>query len=356
MKEKVNRVVIVGGAGYLGSTLCAHLVSLGYEVVSVDAHWFGDDALRSLHGYRGFSNHKVDVPHFDGVLPLLRGCEAVIWVAGLVGDPACAIDVEFTYNCNYHSTLTLANMCKRLGVPRFVFASSCSVYGCSSSDVTRLNEESPTCPLSYYAKDKLACEKALQAMADDSFHPTILRLATLFGWSSRMRFDLVVNVLTAKACKGETLEIAGGGQRRPFLHVKDAAAAFASVLSSDVAITSNGIFNVGADSNNHRILDIADHIFSAIPSARMKCFSEAVDLRDYHVDFSKIAGSVGFTPRLSVPDGITEIQQKLSESAGINIAEPIYVNEKRTRQLITETWGNSYRQPVPVGGTVSSAA
>jgi nucleoside-diphosphate-sugar epimerase len=356
MKEKVNRVVIVGGAGYLGSTLCAHLVSLGYEVASIDTHWFGDDALRPLHAHPGFSSQKVDVPHSDRVLPLLRGCEAVIWVAGLVGDPACEIDVEFTYNCNYHSTLTLANICKHLGIRRFVFASSCSVYGRSNSEVANLNEESATCPLSYYAKDKLACEKALQAMADDSFHPTILRLATLFGWSNRMRFDLVVNVLTAKACRGETLQITGGGQRRPFLHVKDAAVAFANVLSSDLAITSNGIFNVGAGSNNHRILDIADFICSAIPSARMECFSEAVDLRDYHVDFSKIARTVGFRARFSVADGITEMQQKLSETNGINIADPLYVNEKRTRQLITETWRNNYRPASPVAGAVSSAA
>jgi nucleoside-diphosphate-sugar epimerase len=356
MREKVNRVVIVGGAGYLGSTLCAHLVSLGYEVASIDTHWFGEDALRPLHGHPAFSSQKVDVPHSEGVLPLLRGCEAVIWVAGLVGDPACEIDVEFTYNCNYHSTLTLANICKQLGICRFIFASSCSVYGRSNSDVAKLNEESATCPLSYYAKDKLACEKALVGMADDSFHPTILRLATLFGWSNRMRFDLVVNVLTAKAFRGETLEITGGGQRRPFLHVKDAAAAFANVLSSDVAVTSNGIFNVGADSNNHRILDIADFIVSAIPSARMKCLSEAVDLRDYHVDFSKILRTIGFRPRFSVADGITEIQQKLSQANGINIADPLYVNEKRTRQLITETWTNVYRPASPVAGAVITAA
>jgi nucleoside-diphosphate-sugar epimerase len=171
-----------------------------------------------------------------------------------------------------------------------------------------------------------------------------------------MRFDLVVNVLTAKACRGETLEITGGGQRRPFLHVKDAAAAFTSLLSSDITVTSNNIFNVGADANNHRILDIADLIFSAIPSARMKCFSDAVDLRDYHVDFSKIARTVGFIPRFSVADGITEIQQKLSETNGINITDPLYVNEKRTRQLITETWRNSDRQPSLVAGAVTSPA
>jgi nucleoside-diphosphate-sugar epimerase len=356
MENNINRVVVVGGAGYLGSTLCAHLLSLGYEVASIDAHWFGDDALRPLRGHPGFSSQKVDVPHSDKVLPLLRGCEAVIWVAGLVGDPACAIDVDFTYTCNYHSTLTLADICKRLGICRFIFASSCSVYGRSNSEVVNLSEESATCPLSYYAEDKLACEKALQGMADDSFHPTILRLATLFGWSNRMRFDLVLNVLTARACRAETLEITGGGQRRPFLHVKDAAAAFANVLSSDVSLISNGIFNVGADSNNHRILDIADLIFSAIPSARMKFFSEAIDLRDYNVDFSKIARTLGFRPMFSVAEGITEIQQKLSEANGINIADSLYINEKRTRQLITEIWRNNYRPPSTVAGSLGSAA
>ena len=111
-----------------------------------------------------------------------------------------------------------------------------------------------------------------------------------------MRFDLVVNVLTARACKGETLEIRGGRQRRPFLHVKDAAAAFATVLSSDMSLISSRVFNVGSDANNHRIIDIADLVYSAIPSARVKFLSDAVDLRDYDVDFSKIARTLGFEP------------------------------------------------------------
>ena len=356
MADTVKRVAVVGGAGYLGSILCAHLVSLGLEVASIDAHWFGDDALRPLHGHPSFSSKEIDVFRANEILPLLRGCEAVIWVAGLVGDPACDLDVEFTYNCNYHSALTLAHICKWLGIGRFVFASSCSVYGRSSSEVAHLTEASATCPLSCYAQDKLACEKALRAMADDSFHPTILRLATLFGWSNRMRFDLVVNVLTARACRGETLEINGGGQRRPFLHIRDAAAAFATVLASDIPIITNKIFNVGADANNYRIKDIADLVLSIIPSASAKFLSEAGDRRDYDVDFSKIAHVLGFEAVFSVAEGIIEIQKRLAEANGVNIADPLYSNEKRTRQLISGTWRRDLRPRLTTAGSTGYAA
>jgi nucleoside-diphosphate-sugar epimerase len=355
MAEQMKRVAVIGGAGYLGSTLCAHLVSQGIQVVSIDALWFGDDALRPLRNHPYFSSVKIDVPHGDEVLPHLLGCDAVIWVAGLVGDPACDLDIGFTYSCNYRSVLTLAHICKWLGIHRFIFASSCSVYGKSSSEAVHLNEDSATCPLSFYAQDKLACEKALRGMADDCFHPSILRLATLFGWSNRMRFDLVVNVLTARACREEMLEICGGGQRRPFLHVKDAARAFATVLTSDPSLVSSEIFNVGSDSNNHRIGDIADLVLASIPGVRVKFMSESVDLRDYDVDFSKIAKILSYKAEFTVAQGIAEIQQKLSEANGIDIADPVYVNVKRTHQLINESLKNG-RQLQSMAELVGSAA
>lgn len=355
MAKPIKRVAVVGGAGYLGSTLCTHLLNLGYEVASIDTHWFGDAALRPLRGNPCFSSEQIDALHSDEVLPLLSGCQALIWVAGLVGDPACDIDAGFTYGCNYRSALTIAGICKWLGIGRFIFASSCSVYG-QSNDIVHLNEGSATSPLSFYARDKLVCEKALRTMGDDSFHPTILRLATLFGWSNRMRFDLVVNVLTAKACKGETLEICGGGQRRPFLHVKDAARAFASVLSSDVSLISNNIFNVGADTNNHRIMDIADFVCTAIPSARVNFLPNTIDLRDYDVDFSKIAQTLGYKAEFSVPEGVAEIRERMSEANGINIADSVYINEKMTRQLINKIWSNGHRSQSRVPAFVGSAA
>jgi nucleoside-diphosphate-sugar epimerase len=354
--DRINRVAVVGGAGYLGSVLCAHLLKLGCEVLSIDTHWFGDSALRCLDGHPGFKSRRVEVLRSDELLPLLRRCNAAIWVAGLVGDPACDIDVGFTYSCNYHSTLTLAHVCRWLGISRFIFASSCSVYGRSNPNVSHLTEESPTSPLSCYAQDKLACERALRAMRDESFHPTILRLSTLFGWSNRMRFDLVVNLLTARACRGEVLEIHGGGQRRPFLHVEDAAAAFATVLFSDLSLVSNTIYNVGTDTNNHCILDVAELVYSAIPSARMKLIPDAIDQRDYNVDFSKITRTIGFEATMTVAQGISQIQSKLAEANGINISDALYSNEKRTRELVGETWKREQWHQATTSGPVGSAA
>jgi nucleoside-diphosphate-sugar epimerase len=355
MAQTIARVAVIGGAGYLGSTLCTHLLNLGYEVASIDTHWFGNDALTPLRGHPCFNSEQIDALHSDDVLPFLKGCQAVIWVAGLVGDPACDLDASFTYGCNYRSTLTMAGICKWLGIGRFIFASSCSVYG-RSNDVMHLNEQSATNPLSFYAQDKLVCEKALRTMADDSFHPTILRLATLFGWSNRMRFDLVVNVLTARACKGETLEICGGGQRRPFLHVQDAARAFASVLSSDLSLVTNSTFNVGADMNNHRIIDIAEFVCTEIPSARVNFVPNTTDMRDYDVDFSKIAQTLGYKTEFSVPRGIAEIRERMSKANGINIADSLYINEKMTRQVIGKMWANGHRVQAPAPGLVGSAA
>jgi nucleoside-diphosphate-sugar epimerase len=355
MSNEIKRVAVVGGAGYLGSTLCFHLLQIGYEVISIDAHWFGDEALSSIRANPSFTSRQVDALHSDDVLPLLRGCNAVVWVAGLVGDPACDLDAGFTYGCNYRSALTLAEICKWLGIERFIFASSCSVYG-QSNETAHLTEESPTNPLSFYARDKLVCERALRAMADETFRPTILRLSTLFGWSNRMRFDLVVNVLTARACKGEILEICGGSQRRPFLHVKDAARAFATVLSGDPGLVTNEIFNVGTDANNHRIIDIANFVCSEIPDTEVMFLATGVDRRDYDVDFSKITRSLSFKTEFSVPQGIAEIREKLSHANGINIADSLYINEKTTRRLISEIRLNGKRSGSLIPGLIGSAA
>jgi nucleoside-diphosphate-sugar epimerase len=140
------------------------------------------------------------------------------------------------------------------------------------------------------------------------------------------------------------------------LHVRDAAAAFATVVSSNLSLVSNAIFNVGADANNHRIIDIADLVCSALPSARLRFSSEVVDQRDYDVDFSKIAQLLGFKANFSVADGVTEMCHKMTEANGINIADALYSNEKRTRQLISETWKNGFRPQLTVVGAAGTAA
>ena len=336
MRKHTRRVAVVGGAGYLGSILCEHLIMQGLDVCSFDAHWFGENSLRPLRGHPRFKAWTIDARNTDEMEPLLRGCDAVVALGGIVGDGACHFDIAFTRSCNYRATVDLARLCRRIAIPRFVFASSCSVYGRSGSAAGRLTEQSATHPVSYYAQDKLECEVALRGMAGAKFHPTILRFATLFGWSRRMRFDLVVNLLTAKACGGQLLQIYGGRQRRPFLHVRDCAAAIMDVLNVDLRLVSNAVFNVGSNDNNHEIIDIAAFVRRTVPSASVDIIDGVIDQRDYDVDFTKFAVTIGFRKMRSVLDGIEEIRHALGSGKIHQIDDPIYVNEKRVRQLVCE--------------------
>ncbi|WP_010598215.1 SDR family oxidoreductase [Rickettsiella massiliensis] len=221
----------------------------------------------------------------------LHGADAVINLGGIVGDPACNLDLEFTSHCNYKSTVASAKICKELRISRYIFASSCSVYG--KTEVAKASEEALAFPLSYYAKDKLECEQSIQLLAGENFYPTILRLGTLFGWSYRMRFDLVLNLLVAHAYLNGTIDVYGGSQWRPFLHVMDAAHAFILVLKASPSIVSNQIFNVGSNSNNYQITNIATFISQSIPTKiNLMDDKDKSDNRDYQVDFSKIKNSL----------------------------------------------------------------
>ncbi|MEM7151409.1 MAG: SDR family oxidoreductase [Myxococcota bacterium] len=343
----MTKVTVVGGAGYLGSSLCTHLLEMGHEVTAIDAQWFGEQSLEHLRQSPRFHSHCVDVRRIDEVMPLLHGQDAIICISGLVGDPACKIDTAFTYSCNYLASVTLAMMAKRLGIGRFIFASSCSVYGRSALGPDLLSETSATNPLSYYAQDKLDTEHALYELADESFHPTILRLPTLFGWSYRMRFDLVVNLFAAQACRGNKIQVIGGTQRRPFLHVRDAAAAFAQVLETDVDLVSGEVFNVGDEQHNLRIVDLVDVIREVIPEVRAEVVTSAVDPRDYQVDFQKIKSAMGYTCSVSMTDGIAEITKMLRNSAIADIKSPSFVNEARTRELIEGSNSESVSRTSP---------
>lgn len=322
MNPKKIKVAVFGGAGYLGSELCHYLVNLGYQVICIDYFWFGEKALAHLARYPNFMSYKVDNWNDDRLSSILSGMEAVINLAGVVGDPACELNPKFTRHCNYETTKLLAELTKKLKIPRFIFASSCSVYGQSNSD--KLNEESEVSPLSLYAKDKLESEAFIRELSDSTFHPSILRLSTLFGWSQRMRFDLVVNLLTARACNGKLLHIYGGQQWRPFLHVRDAAVAFEKVLSADLFKVTNQIFNVGSHDNNLRIIDIARLISDHI-SSKIELEVEKTDKRDYQVDFSKISNVLNFKCDFTFTDAIIEIERNI-RSKLIDFMDPLYNN------------------------------
>lgn len=299
------RVLVVGGAGFVGSVLVRDLLERGYAVSVLDAFMYGDDGLMQLYGKDRLRVVQGDIRDVESVVRAMRDADAVVHLGGLVGDPACALDEQVTLDINLHATRTLAWVARGLGVARFVFASSCSIYGASDGI---LDEHSPLAPVSVYAQSKCDSEQLLLDLSDETFAPCVLRFGTLYGVSSRPRFDLVVNLLTAKAVTDGRITVFGGGQWRPFLHVRDAALAVVRALESDVALIRGEVFNVGSDSDNHTLAEMAALVAEQVPGAEVELHDAAEVEANYRVSFAKIRDRLGFAPERSLGQGIAEIR------------------------------------------------
>ncbi len=304
VSDQPKHVLVLGGAGYIGSILIRQLLDAGYHVRLVDSLMYGDRAIRALYSHPQFEFVKGDFRHIETVVRSLAGMDAVIHLGAIVGDPACAIDADFSTEINLIATRMLAEACKGYGIRRFIFASTCSVYGASNET---LDERSALNPVSLYAQTKIDSEQILLRMADATFAPTILRFATIYGLSPRPRFDLVVNVLTAKAVREGKITIFGGDQWRPFVHVADAARSLRLALEAPLASVGGEVFNVGSDEQNYTINQIGDLIQALIPSAEVIQQGADVDKRNYRVSFAKIKRVLNFTPLHTVADGVHEI-------------------------------------------------
>jgi nucleoside-diphosphate-sugar epimerase len=255
----------------------------------------------------------------------MRDVDAVIHLGGIVGDPACAIDEELTIDINLMATRMIAEVAKGSGVGHFIFASTCSVYGASDE---MLDERSELNPVSLYARSKIASEKVLQKMADERFAPVILRFGTIYGLSGRMRFDLVINLLTAKAVIDQEITIYGGDQWRPFLHVEDAARSLSLVLDAPQDLVRNQIFNVGSNEQNYTIREIGEMIQQVVPSARLVHKGNDLDRRNYWVSFNKIRNTLGFTPKWTVEQGIEQVLQAIQSGKVGDYRDAMYSNVK----------------------------
>lgn len=309
-------ILVTGGAGYLGAVLCGELLRRGHRVRCLDTLMYGRESVQPLLESPGFRLLETSIADAASLPPAVSGCEAVIHLAGLADDRSCAAQPELARAVNVGAALHLAELCRDLGIHRFVNASSCSVYGDGGDEF--LSETSPVRPVSLYARCKLEVERALNAMASGDFVPVHLRQATLFGFSPRMRFDLVVNAMTRDALAGGLLTVRGGGRQwRPFLHVADAAEALATAAEAEDAVVRGEVFNVGCNRANHRILEIAQLVQSELPGVRLALPVEEPDRRSYRVDFHKVQG-LGWSPRRTVRDGVVELSRALhvSRAAG----------------------------------------
>jgi nucleoside-diphosphate-sugar epimerase len=304
------RVAVTGGAGYLGALTAAELRAAGHEVRVLDALIHGQREVAEQLAAEGVELIEGDVRDGTKRQELLDGADALVHLAAIVGDPACASDPELAAAVNLDASRALFAEAHRSGVGRTVFASTCSNYGRMSDPSTPIDEDGVLAPVSLYAEHKVEIEKMLLG---SDIGAVCLRFATLYGVAPRMRFDLTVNEFTRELWAGRKLEVFGELFWRPYVHVADAARAIVLALEAPEEAVAGQVFNVGDTEENYRKLDLVEIISERIPSGEISYVHRDEDPRDYKVGFEKIRATLGFEPRMRVPNGVEEIAACLDE-------------------------------------------
>lgn len=299
----MKRILLTGNEGYIGCVLAEKLLEMGYEVAGLDSGIFKDAHFVSKKSKPARQIYK-DIR--DVEITDLSGIDAVMHLAGLSNDPVGDVDPEITRQINFEASVKLAKLAKSAGVKRFLFSSSCSMYGVSNEEF--VTEKSSLNPQTPYARAKAMAEEEISKLADGKFCPIFLRNSTVFGVSPRMRLDLVVQNLVAHGYLNGTIVILSDGLPwRPLIHINDVAEAFCFLLEAPKEQVINQAFNIGKKENNVQIKTVAEMVKSVVPGTKIEIKNEnPSDARSYKVDFSKIY-SLGFNPQLSVMDGVKEI-------------------------------------------------
>jgi nucleoside-diphosphate-sugar epimerase len=303
----MSKVMVTGAGGYIGTQLVRDLVKAGHEVTAVDRFFFGKEPLSEFVGNNKVTIKQKDIRDLDE--NDFKGHDAVCDLACLSNDPAGEIDPQLTYQINRDGRIHVAKTAKKAGVPKYIISSSCSVYG--KGEEPQLSETSKTNPISVYAKSTLEAEQENLSIADSNFSVTALRNATVFGLSTRMRFDLVVNLMTLSAFQKSRIIVMGGGlQWRPLVHVSDVSAAFIKVVGALYSTVNQQIFNVGLD--NFQIRNLAYIVKESLPlQVEIEVAPDDADKRDYNVIFTKAKSILNFEAKVTVSKGISEIYEAL---------------------------------------------
>jgi nucleoside-diphosphate-sugar epimerase len=320
-------VLVTGGAGYVGSTLVPALLAEGHRVRVLDALLHGGDSLLGVWSHPGFEFRRGDIRDHQVVRDALDRVEAVVHLAAIVGDPACARDPRLATEVNLEASLGLLHAIRETGVRRFIFASTCSNYGRMKDPTQLVDESSELAPVSLYAETKVAVERATLALAQEhGTCATAVRLATVFGVSPRMRFDLTVNEFTAEMVLTNRLRVFGEQFWRPYVHVRDAARAIVQLLARPEAEVRGEVFNVGATDQNYQKQQLVELIRPYAPEAVVEYVHKAEDPRDYRVSFSRLHDRLGFRTTRTVADGIREVVALVRSGAVSDYTEARYRN------------------------------
>lgn len=298
-----QRVLVTGHRGYIGTRLVPLLTAAGHQVVGMDTDLFAGCDL----GEPAPSPPSMSVDVRDATPAHLEGFDAVVHLAGISNDPLGDLNPDCTVDVNHRGTVAVARAAKAAGVRRFVQASTCSLYGAQGDDV--LDESAAFAPVTVYGESKIAAEQALRELADDDFSPILLRNATVYGVSPRLRGDLVVNNLVGHAVTtGRVYLKSDGSPWRPLLHVEDAARAVLAVLHAPLDDVHDRAFNVGRTQENYRIREVAEIVEAAVPGSTIT-FADGAgpDLRNYRVSCERLEALDGYDPQWTVARGVTEL-------------------------------------------------
>jgi len=320
-----GRVLITGGAGYVGSIVVGELLARGYRVRALDALLHGSvPSLLQSWGNPRFEFVRGDVREAAIRAQVVEDVEAIVHLAAIVGDPACAREPEQAREVNLAGTQALLDDAQRAGVERFLFASTCSNYGMIAGDGFA-DEGFELAPISLYAETKVAAEHEVLSRSD-GLASTCLRFATVYGTSPRMRFDLTVNEFARDLAVGDELVVFGEQFWRPYVHVRDAARAVVHVLEAPPTLVAGEVYNVGDTRENYRKLDIVNILRERFPNGNVKFVQRDEDPRDYRVSFQKFAERFDFVAERSVADGIDEVVGLLASGLVTDPFAPNYRN------------------------------
>ena len=325
-KKKLPKILILGGAGFIGTVLTSKLLEKNYHVTILDQLIYDHKIIKkNFKNKRNLNFILGDVCNLNTQIKAIKEIDIVVYLAEIVGDSVCGAKPEDALKTNYLSVLSFAHLCSHLAIDKFIYTSSCSVYGLDKNNKL-LNEKSNLNPVSHYARIKIMSEKALLSSSNNYFKPTIVRLGTVFGPSKRMRFDLVVNTMSKFAYFNNKIDVYGGDQWRPNIHVEDVADGIISIIKSKKKNVENQIFNLSNDKLNLQIIDIAKKVKNTFKNTNLNVIKTSTDPRNYKVTSKKMKNKTGFVAKKSIENALKEIKDMFRLKKIKNPDNKIYNN------------------------------